>query len=384
MKKKSVLALVSLMVVSAMFMTGAAADQGEDVRSFTLQQAVDYALENSSAIKLADTAVDKANVSLREAKSAYNSADKMSSAERRAMGLSFEAAFENDKLNEGYYKKMAEMGLTLAEKGREQAAEGVKMGVQSAYFDLLFAREKVEIQKSVLDSARRDMDVANRKYELGMVSQMDVLSYEASLETAKLNYAAALRDEEYKRMSFNRTLGLPLGTAVELTDALSHQQPPEVDIEEKVALALENRYEIIAAKGQSDLDKMNFELTASWYPDNTYVHQQAKYQAESSAYKLVSAQQDVELSVRKAYMDMMSAYDSIAVLGKNVETLQKAYDIAKLRYDVGMATNQDVINALNSLNDVKLQQLKAIHGYNLARIQFEASYGVGIGSAGGF
>ncbi|MDI6706971.1 MAG: TolC family protein [Bacillota bacterium] len=374
MKKKSVLALVSLMVVSAMFMTGAAADQGEDVRSFTLQQAVDYALENSSAIKLADTAVDKANVSLREAKSAYSKMEDANS------GVSLEVF----KVEKGYYKKAAEMGLTLAEKGREQAAEGVKMGVQSAYFDLLFAREKVEIQKSVLDSARRDMDVANRKYELGMVSQMDVLSYEASLETAKLNYAAALRDEEYKRMSFNRTLGLPLKTEVALTDALSHQQPPEVDIEEKVALALENRYEIIAAKGQSDLDKMNFELTASWYPDNTYVHQQAKYQAESSAYKLVSAQQDVELSVRKAYMDMMSAYDSIAVLGKNVETLQKAYDIAKLRYDVGMATNQDVINALNSLNDVKLQQLKAIHGYNLARIQFEASYGVGIGSAGGF
>jgi len=71
------------------------------------------------------------------------------------------------------------------------------------------------------------------------------------------------------------------------------------------------------------------------------------------------------------------------VLGKNVERLQKAYDITRLRYDSGMATSQEVVNALNALNDIKLQHLKAIHGYNLARLQFEASSGIGIAAAGG-
>jgi outer membrane protein TolC len=82
-------------------------------------------------------------------------------------------------------------------------------------------------------------------------------------------------------------------------------------------------------------------------------------------------------------MDMYSAYESINMLGKNVERLQKAYDIARLRYDNGMATSQEVVNALNALNDIKLQHLKAIHGYNLARLQFEASSGIGIAAAGG-
>ncbi|HOO12249.1 MAG TPA: hypothetical protein PK684_04765, partial [Bacillota bacterium] len=49
----------------------------------------------------------------------------------------------------------------------------------------------------------------------------------------------------------------------------------------------------------------------------------------------------------------------------------------------GMATSQEVVNALNALNDIKLQRLKAIHGYNLARLQFEASSGIGIAAAGG-
>jgi outer membrane protein TolC len=368
MKRKAMLAAVCLAVVTVL-VTSAAADRPEETRSFSLQEAVDYAMQNSSVIKLSETAVEKAKVSFEEADKAY---DKSKDADS---GISLDVF----KVEKGYYKEMAEMGLTLAEKGREQAIESVKLAVQAAYFDLLFAREKVEIQKSMLEAARKDMEIANKKYELGMVSQVDVLSYEANLESARLNYNTALRDEEYKHMSFNRTIGLPLKTEVDLTGELEYEAPGEVDIEEKVTLALENRYEVIAAKEQWKMDKMDFELTSAWYPENTYKYQQAKYQMDSSYYSYVSAQQDAELSVRKAYMDMMGAFDSIGVLDKNVERLEKAYKLAKLRYDVGMATNQDVINALNALNDVKLQRLQAIHGYNLARLQFEASYGIGTG-----
>ncbi len=52
--------------------------------------------------------------------------------------ISADAMFENYKMDEGYYKEMADMGRTLAKAGREQAIETVKMAVQNAYFNLLF------------------------------------------------------------------------------------------------------------------------------------------------------------------------------------------------------------------------------------------------------
>jgi outer membrane protein len=379
--KTKLFAVVLCLVIACTLFVSAGADEVKDIMTFTLQQAVDYALENSAAIKLANTAAEKAQVGYREAKSASDKAEK---AEEVRVPMGSEMAFESFKLKKGYYKEMADMGVTLAEKGRDQAIETVKMAVQGAYFNLLFAEEKAQIQKNMLDSAKKDMDIANKKFELGMVSQVDVLSYEAALESAKLGYNTALRDLEYQSMSFNKTLGLPLKTEVNLTDSLTFEEQPEADIEESVTLALQNRYEVIAAKEQYKMEKRGFELTASWYPENTYTHQQAKYQLESSFTKLVSTEQDVELSVRKAYMDMQSAYESISVLGKNIERLQKAYDIARLRYDTGMATSQEVVNALNALNDIKLQHLQAIHGYNLAKIQFEASSGIGIAAPGAF
>ncbi len=388
MKRKLFAVILCLVTACALF-TSAGADEAQETTAYSLQQAVDYALENSAAIKLSHTAVDKAEVGYREAKSAYDKADKISGAQRRAMMaegivISADAMFENYKMDEGYYKEMADMGRTIAKAGREQTVETVKMAVQNAYFNLLFAADKVEIQKSMLDSAKEDMDIADKKYELGMVSQVDVLSGEAALESARLGYNTALRDLEYQRMSFNKTLGLPLKTEVELTDRLGFEEPDEADLDETVALALENRYEIIAAKEQYRVNEFNHKLTLGWYPEGTFVTRQARYEMENSHHKLVNTEQDVELSVRKAYMDMHSAYESIGVLGKNVERLEKAYDIARLRYDTGMATSQEVVNALNALNDIKLQHLQAIHGYNLAKVQFEASGGIGIAAAGGY
>ncbi|MDD2573819.1 MAG: TolC family protein [Firmicutes bacterium] len=382
--KRKLFAVVLCLITACALFTFAGADEAEDTMTLTLQQSVDYALENSAAIKLSHTAVEKAEVGYKEAKSAYDKADKAGGLSREdRMLMSSQMIFENYKMTEGYYKEMADMGRTLAEKGREQTIETVKMAVQSAYFNLLFAQDKAEIQRSILDSAKKDMDIAGKKYELGMVSQVDVLSSEAALESAKLGYNTATRDLEYQRMSFNKTLGLPLKTEVGLTDSLTFEEPPGADIEEEVTLALQNRYEVIAAKEQYRVNELNHKLTLGWYPENTFVTRQARYDMESTHQSLVNAEQDVELSVRKAYMDMQSAYDSIGVLSKNVERLQKAYDIARLRYDTGMATSQEVVNALNALNDIKLQHLQAVHGYNLARIQFEASSGIGIAAAAG-
>lgn len=384
--KRKLLAVVLCIVTAGALFVSAGANEAKEEMTLSLQQAVDYALENSTAIKLSNTAVEKAEVGYSEAKKAIDKTEKqieeLTRQEKSAMGS--QVLFENYKVTKGYYKELAGMGVTLAEAGSEQTIETVKMAVRSAYFDLLFAWEKVNIQKSMLDSARKDMDIANKKYELGMVSQVDVLASEAGLESARLSHQTAVRDAEYKLMSFNKTLGLPLKTLVSLTDSLDYTAPEETDIEAKVAEALENRYEILAAREQYRIDKMDFELTASWYLENTFANQKAKHQMESSQYKLVNAEQDVELSVRKTYMDMNSAYESIGVLAKNIERLEKAYHITKLRYDMGMSTSQEVVNALNALNDIKLQHLQAIHGYNLAKIQFEASSGIGIAVPGGF
>lgn len=364
------LALISMTAVSL------AADNVSEVKTFSLEQAVNYALENSPLVGISETGLQKAQVKLKEAKSAYNKSNK-SEDTAKAFSVSIET-LDTAKLQKGYYKRLAEMGLILAEKAKLQTIESIKFSVESSYFNLLNAQEKLAIQNSILKVSKENLDNIKKKYALGMASQIEVLSFETAYSQAELDKKSAERALIYAKMSFNKTLGLPLDTKVQLTDKLQVQVPPEVDIEKKVEEALENRMEVISATEQYEVDKLNFEITALWYPENTYKYQEAKHIVESSAYSVINSQQTVELSVRKAYMDMIDAYEAIEVLDKLIDQAEKTYETTKVRYDMGMATNNEVVEALNKLQEIKLQKAQALLGYNLAKKQFEASYGIGL------
>lgn len=369
-KKLAAMLIVFVLAILASVPQVARADDIADEKSFSLQQAIDYALKNSPLIAICDTGIQKAKVSLSEAKSAYKKAEDADN-----------ASFENSLTEQGYYMRSAEMALKIAEQKKAQTVESIKFTVENNYFTLLNAQENLNIQSGILELAKENMDMANIRYNLGTISEIDLLSFKTSLAQAEVNLKSAQRALEYAQMNFNNALGLPLKTKVNLTDEIEIQAPKNVDIDEKVAEALQNRMEIISAKEQYEVDNLYLEITAKWYPSNTYKYQSAKQTAESSEYTLTKAIQTVEISVRKAYIDMLNAYESLDVMQQKEQQLQKSYDVMKIKYENGMGTNIDLLEALNELREIKLSKAKAELEYNLAKKKFEASYGVGLGSS---
>jgi len=371
--KQKILALVLCVLVAAggLFTSGIAQNE-QQVMEFTIEEAIDYALEHSNSVKLSEIAVDKAKVSYREADSAYDKVKNLPSAD----------SLETYKLKEGYYKDLAKMGVTLAEKGVVQTRELTRMTIEQMFYETLHAEEEKSIQEEVLKAAERDLEIVQKKFDSGMASELEVMSAEAGVADAQQKYNAAVRDAEYSMMNLNKYLGLPVKTQLKLNNKLELASLPEVDIEEKVAEAIENRLEVISAVEQYDMDKMNFDLISVWYTPNTYKYQAAKYSMENSNYLLVSAQQDVEISVRKAYNDMLNAYEMLDVMKKQVQLAEKSYKVARIKYEVGMSTANEMRKALNAYNEAKLGESQLVLSCNLAKINFEASYGIGIGLMG--
>ncbi|MDK2933933.1 MAG: hypothetical protein PWP27_1743 [Clostridiales bacterium] len=367
-KIRTIVLVLTIVIITTISMPIFASNAAEE-KTFTLQQAIDYALKNNPLIAISDTGIEKAKVSFKEASSVYRKSN-----DAPVM------AFESQLAKDGYYKRMAEMALKLAEKGKEKTVESIEFEVENHYFTLLNAQENLNIQKSIAELATENLRIANRKYDLGTISEIEVMSFKTSLAQAKVDLKSAQRALEYAQMNFNKALGLPLNTKVRLTDAIKVEAPESIDIEEKVSQALQNRMEIISAKEQYEADKLYFDITAKWYPSNTYKYQQAKQAMQSSEYSLINSNKTVEISVRKAYMDMLNAYESLVVLQQAEEQLQKAYDVTKIKYENGLGTNIELLQIMNQLKEIKLNKSKAQLGYNLAKKQFEVSYGVGLSS----
>ncbi|MDK2810635.1 MAG: hypothetical protein PWR27_1344 [Petroclostridium sp.] len=374
MRKKVKKAAVLLLALVLIFTNGAVsfaeADNGNKATVFSLQQAVDYALQHSPLIGISETGLEKATVGLKEANSAYKKADDAPV-----------VAFESKLAKEGYYKRIAEQAFKLAKKSKEQTVESIRFAVESSYFNLLNARENLEIQEKNLELAQKNLELAQKKYELGTISEIEVLSFKTAYLQAEIDRKSALRALEYQRMNFNKTLGLPLQTEVQLTDTLTTQPPAAIELEEKVSQALQERMEVISASEQNEIDNLYFRIVSIWYPQNTYIYQKAKHAAESSEYALANIRQTVELSVRKAYMDMLDAYEMLDVLRQSEEQMAKAYEISRLKYENGMGTNNEVLEAMNNLREIRLKWSQALLGYNLACKNFEISCKVGLSGA---
>ena len=338
-------------------------------KTFSLETAIKYAQDNSTTQAINKTKLEAAKLSLDEQKVAqYKALDKGA------------YVFEGVKTRNGYYVKLSQMGLLLTEKGIIQTDSIIRSQTENVYFTYQNALDKKEICDNILQYAKDNLKTAQLKSTLGLTSDIDLMYANNAVLKATIDKANAERALDYSRMDFNKALNLPLDTKIELTDKIACVKYDEVTVAEKAELAKANRMEAIQAKEQLELDKKLLEVTGKFYMPNTYGYKKAQFNAMTSEDTYKSTLNTVQLSVYKAYNDMVSAYASLEWLDAQITLQQKVYDIAKIKYEQGISANSEVTDALNKLLDAKLNKAQAMLGYNLAKTKFTNSYNIGLGN----
>ena len=95
--------------------------------------------------------------------------------------------------------------------------------------------------------------------------------------------------------------------------------------------------------------------------------------AEES-YRQISDQ--VNLAVRTSYLSMREAEKRIKTTEVAVEQAEEDYRIAQLRYQAGVGTNTDVLDASVALTTAKNNYIQALYDYNTSWALLEQSMGV--------
>ncbi|HHV58671.1 MAG TPA: hypothetical protein GXX50_13085, partial [Firmicutes bacterium] len=123
-------ALLTVLVVAAAWPGAAGAAAAP--RELTLEECLELAGKNSPQIKLAQVALDRAKLGVKETKSAVDKLEELD--DTPGVGLSFDM-----KLTEETGLWQAEQQLALAQASYDLAGEGVRLAVKRAYYDLLKA-----------------------------------------------------------------------------------------------------------------------------------------------------------------------------------------------------------------------------------------------------
>jgi len=307
-------------------------------------------------------------------------------------------------------------GLNLAHRlidlGVEEergAREGVIYDTVSLYYGLLLAEESLRVAETGLAVATSHYLSAEDRYDAGLVSEYDVLRARVEVSNLETERDRASDGVEAARRALRNQLQLGEDEDVVLTDRMEFELEL-FDLDQALVDAAERRTELLqfdrnieVSDAYTDIEKTgdnptvllmagaslyanalsldkdewsdqyNVMLNMSWpIWDGLVTHGKVK-QKESitDALRLEreAAADGIELEVKGIFDALLTAEKAVRTSEETVTMAERGLEIAQARYDYGLMSNLEVMDAQSALTQARLGYSAALYDYNIAKLE---------------
>lgn len=316
--------------------------------------------------------------------------------------------------------------------------ENTKANVRTAYWNLRQAIEQIEIQRRALDLARRLFEDNRVKVEIGTLAPIDTVQPEAQVATAEQGLLNAEIQWKTAQLALKRLLANGPDDDIYRATINPTETPSlsisSVDIEGAVARATAERTDVLTSRKNIESAQLTLEVTRNQtkpqldltggysvagqggsrlsqgnrlpggigdafgqvfgldYPNwnfgfnFTYPLGMAQAKANYARAVLLLEQQEAQLKateltissdVTNAGLAVENTYKQFQAAVKNREAQERNTDAAQTRFDVGMSTNYEVVQAQNNLTASRLTELSRLIAYLNAIAEFDRIQRVG-------
>jgi len=398
----------------------------------TLEESVALALKNNPAIKIAESDREKASWAVRESLAGYGPTVSYTHNDRRSRSApsllaptpSPQNSFNNSVSlslplytggrSEGLVGQ-ARMGLKVADLTMDKTRQQLKLEATNAYFGVLAMRNLLQVAQESVDNLTAHLKNVQAQFEVGTVAKSDVLRSEVELANAQQDLIKAQNNYDGAVATLNNVIGLSHGTEIRLKEDLKYEQQG-IALEDGISYAMKNRPDVIAADANIQKAKEGVKVARSgflptisltgsnnWNDDkfpgarnsnwlvglttsltvfDTNLTLSRVKEAEASlAIANETARQTrdaVALEVRSEYLGMREAEKRIDTSKVAVAKAEEDFAIAQVRYNAGVGTNLDVIDAQLALVKAKTNYIQALYDYNTSKAKLDKAMGVAV------
>ena len=299
----------------------------------------------------------------------------------------------------------------------EQAYNEMKETATTGYFNMLNATNMKALRQESVDRLQAHLDNVIAQYNVGIVARADVLRSEVELANAQQNYITASNQYDVAEATLNNIIGTPLNTTLKLKDSLQYE-PYENDMAYCLAYSEQHRPELKQAEYAIDSAEAALVVARSGHMPKVYANASNNWGGNGSDWpgdddenwsvgvtasmnvfdsgvtwsKIHAAQENlakakesqrqikdnVELEVRTDYLNLREAEKRITTTQVAVASAEEDYHIAVVRYQAGVGTNIDVMDAQEALTQAKTNYYQALYNYNTSKAPLNTSMGVGV------
>lgn len=307
----------------------------------------------------------------------------------------------------------ARHNFQAAQLNAEDARQMVILTVGNAYLRLIADQAQIDAVAAQVETSGISLDQASKNHEAGTAPKLDELRARVDRQTLEQQLIVANNTLEKDRLSFARTIGLPLDQKFSLSDKAPYAAFDKPEIQAAIREALANRKDRQASaeltkagederraatydrlptmKAEADYGDIGVNVRHSHGTVNATgtitipIFKEAQFRGEAEiAQSNLDQQRDkqsdldaqIEADVRNALLDIDSSQKQVEVSRSNVELSTEVLSEAQDRYKAGVSDNLAVSDAQQVVAQANGQYVNSLYQHNVAKLNLARAMGV--------
>lgn len=299
-----------------------------------------------------------------------------------------------------------------------QAQQNLMLRVSDAYFDVLLARDNIELINAQKAAISGQLEMAKANFEVGTATITDVNEAQARYDLILAQEIAAVNQLETAKRALQAILGNMPPPLAGVNPGIEITVPRPFDMEEWVEITRQNNLNINIQQRAYEIAAEEVELqNAGHYPvldavgsyndtrasgsvngfGSDLQNGQIGLQLEIPIYQgglvnarvreavalrqqaletLEAARRQAELETRTAYLNLTGNVAQVEAFEQALVSSRSQLESTQLGYEVGVRTSVDVLNAQQQFYTAQRDLLQARYNYLLSVLQLKAATGL--------
>jgi len=320
--------------------------------------------------------------------------------------------------------KQADIEVVQAEATYQAAQQNLILRVAQAYFNVLSALDGLEANQASLEAISRQLDQADKRFEVGLIAITDVQEAKAARDTAAAAVIAAKRTLATAGDQLSEITGQKYDALNKPGDDMPLNTPQPASEDEWVTVSLDQNVSLLSSRLAADIARENVKIAFGGhlptldviasksrtttdnsisiansppFPQNTAVNDRqyslqisvplfsgglTQSKVRQSQYLWIAAKEQVvqtsratERQARDAYLGVISGIARVQALRQALESSRTALKATEAGYEVGTRTAVDVLNSRRILVQAETDYAVSRYDYIVSVIQLRLAAG---------
>jgi outer membrane protein len=320
----------------------------------------------------------------------------------------------------------ADAQVAQAEADYQAAQQDLMSRVAQRYFDVLASQDDLDAQQGALASVNRQLDQAEKRYEVGLIAITDVQEVRASHDSSAAAVIAAKRQVASAQEFLREITGDLFDSLARPIEPFELANPDPVSEDRWVEMALQQNLSLVSSRLAADIARENvsaargghfpsLDLVASRYKinsngtsinaddtpyGNSSVDQnqrsigiqltfplysggmvssqvrQAVYQHRAAKERVERVARQTEHDARDSYLGVLSEISRVKALRQAVESNTTALNATEAGYEAGTRTAVDVVESRRLWIQAQTDYSRSRYDYMINVLKLQQAAGI--------